>query len=122
MNDESEEKTVAGAQHLNDNLLNNVVGGVKGEDNITYFTGTFTCPLCHKEHSFKFTFGAYGFGYRIIEEASPCNKIAYLHMIDSIDSIARTGLLMLRGANETWYDNIPFTVVSTTSGDMTVFF
>ena len=124
MNEKIEEKKIAEEQLLNDNKLGNVVGGVNGEDDTGYFNCTFICPLCHKEHSFKYTMGtmSQGFGLNIIEEESPCKKIDYLSSIISLDSYARTGILRLRAVDGIWYDNVPFTVVSATCGDMTVIF
>lgn len=114
MNDRFDEKKIAEEKILNDNALADVVGGVSSGETDYYFIGTFVCPLCKKEHSFKFVMGGLkiGFGYEIIEEESPCDKIEYLRTITSFDGVAHTGTLAFVAANGTWHNGVPFTVNS----------
>lgn len=101
MNNIFDEKKVNEAQILNEDNLTNVVGGTGNDGYSFYYIGTFVCPFCKKEHTFRITLGdiMHGANFEPIPDEAPCDKIAYLSTIFSFDNASKTGTLRIRGTN-----------------------
>ena len=110
MKENIDEKKTNEEQILNDELLAKVAGGETDDD--WTFNGSYVCPLCGKNHRFKFTTThiLHGFHFVVADEGDHCAKIDYLRDVRSINFETKTGILELVANGNKWISAVFFIV------------